>query len=191
MLGKFTCCIQASRQIFWKTSKIMSSWMEVANRRLMQHTKCCKNLLATWKIRPNLVSNSLKETLFSFTQNFKHYFTSIKYQKCKIFCWAYNKNSSVRTNLRKLITWEFFGWCSQNNILRVRKNIAVEFFLRKTYKFIINFGLRAKIFRQGCENCILCVQRNMFGLKTAFLKLDHVNAKLANEERKNVQILRN
>ena len=52
-----------------------------------------------------------------------------------------------------------------------------------------NFGLRAKDFKQACQNCILRVQMNAFGFKK-FFKREHVDTGLANHGLKKLHTVR-
>ena len=58
---------------------------------------------------------------------------------------------------------EKFRQNCQNCILLHQRNIVREFFLRKTFIFIIFCGHQAKTFRNGCQNWILIYQMNIVG----------------------------
>ena len=45
------------------------------------------------------------------------------------------------------------------------------------------FGFLAKKFRQGCESCILRVQKNILGFSKIFLKREEVLANIVQRER--------
>ena len=60
--------------------------------------------------------------------------------------------------------WQDYQKC----ILLVQRNVLMLEHFRKEYDFLIFFETHWNMFKQGCDPCIICVQRKIFGKKCSF-----------------------